>query len=87
MNISCFNVLLLSSCLYLSVCNTTVREPPPLALANHPTFNRISVETELEIFKLDKTITSQLDAHLTSKRSAHYLANSILSFLLKNFWF
>ena len=84
MNISCFNVLLLSSCLYLSVCNTTVREPPPLALANHPTFNRISVETELEIFKLDKTITSQLDAHLTSKRSAHYLANSILSFLLKN---
>lgn len=84
MNISWFNALLLSSCLYLSACSTSVREPPPLMLANHSTFNRIMVETQQDIFKLNKNITTELDTHLTSKRNVQHLANSILSFLLKN---
>lgn len=84
MDIFCYNAFLLSCCLYLSGCSSTIGEPPPLYLANSPAFNLIEVETEQAIFKLDKNLTSQLDAHLISKRSAHYVANSILRFLLKN---
>ena len=69
--------------LFLCACSS----PPKLALPQliePANFKLQQIETPAEIFKLDTSLTRQLDSHLNSQNSAQHIAQGIFSFLLKN---
>jgi hypothetical protein len=79
---------LLAACLLsLSACSTTdnanLSAPPPIITPPMQLKQQL-VESEQQIFQLDKSLKQQLSAYVQTNKSADEIAYSLLSFLLSN---
>ncbi|MCQ8881915.1 tetratricopeptide repeat protein [Pseudoalteromonas shioyasakiensis] len=80
------SIVLASSFCLLTACSSTENNtaPPPLALTQSNTFTQTSVETQQEIFALNKHVKEQLDSTFPKDSRSLQSTKRLLKFLLQN---